>query len=80
VTTDPEQPELAERDDLAERDRATVLACEHEAIELHQSTLKYLHGPAYVDVITCVTCPTEIVLVRVSDARDDLDVHRPLGN
>lgn len=76
-TPDPEQ---SEQDDLAERDRATVLGCEHAAIQLDQDTLQYLHGPAYVDIITCATCPTEVVLVTTADPRDDMYARLPLGN
>lgn len=72
-------PERSEQE-LAERDRATVLDCEHGAIQLDQDTLQYLYGPVYVDIITCATCPTEVVLVTAADPRDDMYARLPLGN
>jgi hypothetical protein len=71
---DPEQQELAERD------RVTVLNCDHGAIELTADVAKYMHGPALVETITCVTCPTLVSLTIASDPRDDMYARLPLGN
>jgi len=76
IAPDPERSEQ----DLAERDRATVIDCEHGAIELAQLRANYRHGPAQVDIITCAACPTEVVLIIASDPRDDLYAGQPLGN
>ena len=74
ITPDPD------RQELAERDRATVLNCEHGAIELQSTTAKYPHGPAHVDILTCATCPTLVTLTIASDPRDDIYARYPLGN
>lgn len=75
-TPDPEQT----RQDLAERDRATVLNCDHGAIELNTAKANYMHGPVQTDVLSCVTCPTWITLTIASDPRDDMYARLPLGN
>lgn len=74
---DPEQPDLQE---LAERDRATVLNCDHGAIELTTNTLKYPNGPVQIDVLTCLGCPTTVILFHAEDPRDDIYARAPLGN
>lgn len=74
ITPDPD------RQALAERDRATVLNCEHGAIELETATVKYPHGPADISILTCVTCPTLITLTITKDPRDDVYARYPLGN
>lgn len=74
ITPDPD------RQALAERDRATVLNCEHGAIELTAEVIKHRHGPALVETIVCATCPTLVSLTIVSDPRDDLYAGYPLGN
>lgn len=66
--------------EIAERDRSTVMGCDHGAIELDQSTLDYPNGPVQVDVMTCVTCPTHIVVSNAADPRDDVYAGKPLGN
>lgn len=73
---DPEQSEQ----DLAERDRATVLNCDHGAIELTTATANYTYGPVQVDILTCFGCPTRVILVDASDPRDDFYAGLPLGN
>jgi len=74
ITPDPE------RQELAERDRATVLNCEHGAIEYTTEELDLRHGPAVASSITCATCPTLVTITIVKDPRDDLYARYPLGN
>lgn len=76
TTLDPERPD----DDLDERDRATVLNCDHGALELTADVVKYMHGPVLVETITCVTCPTAVRMWKAHDPRDDMFAGMPLGN
>jgi hypothetical protein len=74
--TDPDP----ERQNLAERDRETVINCDHAVLELDSTTTQYPHGRMYIDVLTCMGCPTEVVMMQAQDPRDDIYRGHPLGN